>query len=179
MQVIQNRAIQLLLCQECRTHAQHRKRLFTSPKGRDREKLLEIQIERIFQKNRGTYGVRRIHNKLAEESIRTSLRRVRRIMRPLNLVANDNPKPLSKSYKVREHIHRANIVCQNFKTSEKNHPCPRQGIDRVWLSDMTYVKVREFHWCYLVCVLDLYNRKVIGYALLAPFRVENLPPLCW
>ncbi|MGL5254569.1 MAG: IS3 family transposase [Brevinema sp.] len=131
---------------ECGTHAQHRKRLFTSPKGRDREKLLEIQIERIFladplsgKKNRGTYGVRRIHNKLAEESIRTSLRRVRRIMRRLNLVANDNPKPL-----VREHIHRANIVCQNFKTSEKNHPSLRQGVDRVWLSDITYVKVREF-----------------------------------
>lgn len=56
---------------------------------KDREKLLEIQIERVFLKNRGTYGVRRIHENLAAESIRTSLRRVRRTMRRLNLVAND------------------------------------------------------------------------------------------
>jgi transposase InsO family protein len=34
----------------------------------------------------------------------------------------------------------------------------------VWVSDITYIPTRE-GWLYLVCVLDLYSRRVVGWSM--------------
>jgi putative transposase len=34
----------------------------------------------------------------------------------------------------------------------------------VWLADLTYVRTRE-GWLYLACVLDLFNREIVGWAM--------------
>ena len=38
------------------------------------------------------------------------------------------------------------------------------GPNRVWLADMTYIPTRE-GWLYLAIVLDLFSRKVVGWAM--------------
>jgi len=48
-----------------------------------------------------------------------------------------------------------NILNQEFDQSRPN---------TAWVSDITYVPTRE-GWLYLVCVLDLYSRKVVGWAM--------------
>ena len=39
-----------------------------------------------------------------------------------------------------------------------------EGIDQVWVSDITYVPTRE-GWLYLAVVLDLASRRVVGWAM--------------
>ncbi len=48
-----------------------------------------------------------------------------------------------------------NLLCQNFSTD---------AVNRVWVSDMTYVQTDE-GWLYLCSVLDLYSRRVVGWAV--------------
>jgi transposase InsO family protein len=47
-----------------------------------------------------------------------------------------------------------NLVNQDFKVDAP---------DRVWVVDITYIHTVE-GWLYLAAVMDLFNRKVIGWA---------------
>jgi len=59
-------------------------------------------------------------------------------------------------------------VVPNRLNREFDAPAP----DRKWLSDITYVRTAE-GWLYLAVVLDLYARRVVGWAL-APRLKEEL-----
>ena len=48
-----------------------------------------------------------------------------------------------------------NVLKRDFNTSEPN---------RCWVSDITYVPTEE-GWLYLAAILDLYSRKVVGWAM--------------
>lgn len=47
-----------------------------------------------------------------------------------------------------------NLVRRNFEVSRPN---------RVWVSDITYIRTWE-GWLYLAIVMDLYSRKIVGWA---------------
>jgi len=47
-----------------------------------------------------------------------------------------------------------NLIDRNFTTAAPNH---------VWLADITYIRTDE-GWLYLAAVMDLYSRKIVGYA---------------
>jgi transposase InsO family protein len=60
-------------------------------------------------------------------------------------------------------------------TTASNHPYPvaenllnqefeQDQPDQVWVSDITYIPTRE-GWLYLVCVLDLHSRRVVGWSM--------------
>jgi transposase InsO family protein len=51
-----------------------------------------------------------------------------------------------------------NILARQFAVSEIG------GMDRVWVSDITYIPTRE-GWLYLAAVLDLGSRRVVGWAM--------------
>ncbi len=55
-----------------------------------------------------------------------------------------------------------NLLKQNFNA---DHP------DRLWVSDITYIKTGE-GWIYLAAILDLFSRKVVGWAIEDHMRVE-------
>lgn len=48
-----------------------------------------------------------------------------------------------------------NRLCQEFTTA---------GPDRVWVTDITYIATSE-GWLYLAVVIDLYSRRVVGWAM--------------
>ena len=48
-----------------------------------------------------------------------------------------------------------NILNQDFTTT---------NINQKWCTDITYIHVLKDGWTYLASVMDLYNRKIIGYA---------------
>ena len=55
-----------------------------------------------------------------------------------------------------------NLLKQDFKTTAPN---------RVWCSDITYVRTCE-GWPYLAVIIDLFARKVVGYAIADHMRTE-------
>jgi transposase InsO family protein len=118
--------------------------------------LLLMHIRDIFTRSRKTYGSDRIQEELADDGLGCSRKRVARLMRDDKLV----PKTV-----------------QPFKvcTTDSNHNLPvapnrlkqqfkADRVDQIWLTDITYVPTTE-GWLYLAVVLDLYSRRIVGWAM--------------
>jgi transposase InsO family protein len=56
----------------------------------------------------------------------------------------------------------ANLLEQNFVADQPN---------QVWLADITYIPTSE-GWLYLAVILDLFTRKVVGWAMRDHMRAE-------
>ena len=120
-------------------------------------------IRRIHWDNRKLYGSPRVHAELRKEGQKVGLSRVEKLMRENNLAA------LSKR--------RVRVI-----TTDSNHSLPvaPNVLDRnfgalnpneKWVADITYIKTDE-GWLYLATVLDLYSRKIVGWAMRDHMRTE-------
>jgi transposase InsO family protein len=76
---------------------------------------------------------------------------------------------------MQEHDLRASTARKFRHTTDSNHSHPvaknvlnqefeQAGPNEAWVSDITYVQTREGS-LYLVCVLDLYSRRVVGWSM--------------
>ncbi len=123
----------------------------------DREfenKKILIYIKEAFKESNGIYGSRNIHKDLGELGIHVNKKRVARLMSEAKLygVGTYRRKPYSKSGAV--HKAHPNYLKQCFIADKPND---------TWVSDITYIRTKE-GWLYLATVLDLYSRKIIGWA---------------
>jgi transposase InsO family protein len=125
------------------------------PRAQDNLQLA-AEIEDLFEKNRGSYGSPRITAALRQSGRRCNHKRVERLMRNKGLQGRQR-----RRYRV--------------ATTDSNHdepiapnrlaqapPCTAP--DQVWVTDITYVPTQE-GWLYLAGVLDLYSRRVVGWAM--------------
>jgi len=120
-----------------------------------RDEDLSCKIEVFHCGSRATYGAPRIHKDLKASGEKVSRKRVARLMkqqglrgkckRRFKVTTKSNPKRVAVQ----------NLLQQNFRTDEPNQK---------WASDITYVPTRE-GWLYLAVVLDLFSRKVVGWAM--------------
>jgi transposase InsO family protein len=61
-----------------------------------------------------------------------------------------------------------NVLNREFSVTEPS---------KVWVSDITYIRVEGF--LYLTTVLDLYDRKIIGWSLSSGMSVEETSLAAW
>jgi putative transposase len=115
--------------------------------------LLE-HIHRVFIANRQTYGSPRVFQALKREGILTSEKRVARLMRE-NALRARALKTYSKPAKVK-------FFYKAIKNHRKNSDKATE-INQQWSGDITYLKVGA-RWHYLAVVIDLFSRRVIGWA---------------
>ena len=118
--------------------------------------LLLMHIRDIFAESRHTYGSCRIQAVLAQQGLRCSRKRVARLMqadnltpktgRPFKVVTTDSNHKLPVA---------PNRLNQQFRAEQS---------DQTWLTDITYVLTAE-GWLYLAVVLDLYSRRIVGWAM--------------
>lgn len=117
---------------------------------------LKSRIQKIFLESRCTYGVRSIRRALGKEGVHVGKKRIRRLMRELELVASPVlPNPYGSARAAHEARACKHRLQRNFTVK-----CP----DRVWVSDITYIWSRN-GWVYLAVVLDLFSRKVVGWTV--------------
>jgi len=118
--------------------------------------LLLMHIRDLFADSRNTYGSCRIQAVLADQGLRCSRKRVARLMQADNLI----PKTV-RPFKVVTTDSNHNLpvapnrLNQQFRTDQS---------DQTWLTDITYVPTAE-GWLYLAVVLDLYSRRIVGWAM--------------
>ena len=70
--------------------------------------------------------------------------------------------------------HKSN--CGNIPSDKENILNRNFGattINQKWVTDITYIYVKSEGWTYLASVMDLYSRKIIGYAY-----GKNMTALC-
>ena len=120
----------------------------------DRE-LSEL-IAKIFGEHHGRYGSPRIWAELKDQGLRVSRKRVERIMRESKLQARKRKRHIVTTDS--NHLYEAaeNILNREFHAA---YPGAK------WVSDITYLRSNE-GWLYLATILDLYDRKVIGWSML-------------
>lgn len=114
------------------------------------------EIERVFVESRRIYGSHRVWLGLLERGIRTSRKRVERLMRERGLRSIRARKRRVGLTKAGQSAYFApNLLQQDFSATRKNEK---------WVTDTTYIPTRE-GWLYLVSVMDLFSRQVVGWAM--------------
>lgn len=128
-------------------HAWHRRK----PSARaQRRSELDVQVQDAFVTARRREGAQRLSRKLrrGRRQVAESLHR-----QGLRAKAARRFKATTNS---RHNLPVAeNLLNQNFSTERPN---------QAWVSDITYIQTDE-GWMYLAVVLDLYSRKVVGWAM--------------
>ena len=138
-----------------------RSRPESSRKIANRELLADIR--RVHGQHRERYGAPRIHAELRAEGHTVSRKRVARVMRRHGIRARPSRRfrvcttDSNHSLPVAE-----NLLDQNFVADRP---------DQVWLADITYIPTGE-GWLYLAVILDLFTRKVVGWAMRDHLRAE-------
>lgn len=132
---------------------EHRRRVETQREHRER--MLTQHVKNVFYENRRIYGARRIVAELAKQGIRTDRKQVRRVMGQEGLI----PVTFRRRVNTTDSNHRLGAFPNLLKQG-----ISLKGINHVWVSDMTYIRTDE-GWLYLCMVLDLFSRRVVGYAM--------------
>jgi transposase InsO family protein len=124
---------------------------------------LKIKIKIIYQASDGTYGSPRIYHELAEMGVRCSLNRVARLMRQDGIVAKQSRKrPVMTTIRNPADPVAPNLLDRHFQAL---------GPNRKWLADITYIQTDE-GLLYLAAVMDLYSRKIVGWAMADHLQTE-------
>lgn len=130
---------------------------------------LRTRVRSIFYDNMEIYGSYRIQKKLEQEGLFYSRSYVARIMKKLGLKS-----VLRKQFTITtDSNHRytvaENLLNREFKTTK---------LGEKWVSEITYIKVNDT-WSYLTTMIDLADRKVIGWSYSKDMTTENTVLEAW
>jgi len=136
------------------------------PSARRRsDAALLTRVKDIHTASRGTYGSPRVHAQLRHDGQACGRKRVARLMRHNGIVGRCQRRcqrttiadPATATTAV-------DLVKRNFGPSAIE-------IDRLWCSDVTYIRTWE-GWLYLATVIDVASRRVVGWAMADHMRTE-------
>ncbi|UXW39853.1 IS3 family transposase [Xanthomonas oryzae pv. oryzae] len=120
------------------------------------------QRETAFQASGGNYGRRRLSASLKAQGLPAGRHRVRRLMKRHGLKARWKRKFTHTTDSRHDLPVAANVLDRRFKPS---------AADQAWVADITYIRT-ERGWLYLAAVLDLYSRKIVGWAMAPSMPAE-------
>ena len=113
------------------------------------------RIEAVYNDSYETYGSPRIYLELKDQGVACSEKRVARLMRLRGLQAKQVRRYKSTTKRNKKDPVAPNLLKRDFSTDRP---------DQKWLTDITYIPTRE-GWLYLAAVLDLYGRRIVGWAM--------------
>jgi putative transposase len=124
--------------------------------------ILLRRIRTIHEASRQSYGVPRVYRELREDGVEVGRDRVARLMRQAGLRG----------------ISRRRFVVTT-RRDEASRPAPdlverrfeAEGPDQLWVADITYIPTWA-GFLYLAIVLDVFSRKVVGWAMETHLRTE-------
>lgn len=136
--------------------------------GRDksiRKKMddeLKEKIRAIYEQSKKRYGSPRIHQALRDQGIRCGKKRVERLMHEMGICAR-----YKRKFKVTTNSKHNYSVAQNLL----NRKFQVDASNKVWVADITYIRTWE-GWLYLATVMDLFSRKIVGWAMSETMSAE-------
>ena len=125
-----------------------------SKREKENQELLG-RIRTIHSESRENYGSLKIQKVLAAQGRNVGRPRIVRLMKRANLSAKRVRLTRRTTQRSRQKRAAPNLLNQQFEVQAPN---------KVWLSDITYIRVKE-KWLYLAAVLDLYSRRIIGWSM--------------
>lgn len=119
----------------------------------DNKARLEQKVKQIHSDSRGAAGSRTVSGMLKQQGESVGRYQARSLMKSLGLVSKQQ-----KTHRYRI-VDDESVIAPNHLARAFEVDAPNQ----VWCGDVTYVWVGT-GWLYLAVVLDLYKRRVVGWA---------------
>jgi putative transposase len=134
-----------------------------SPSAREMaNQELVKKIEVVYNDSGETYGSPRVYRQLKAQGVACGKNRVARLMRLRRL----RPKQVRR-YKTTTKRNKAHAVAPNRLKGDFSADRPNQK----WLADLTYIPTLA-GWLYLAVILDLFSRRIVGWAMSARMTGE-------
>jgi len=114
-----------------------------------------VQLKAAFTASGGTYGSRRLRTAVAARGVAIGIYRLRRLMRQHGLHSAWKRKFVHTTDSKHALPISPNVLDRQFNPTRPN---------QAWVADITYIRTRS-GWLYLAVVLDLFARKVVGWAM--------------
>jgi transposase InsO family protein len=130
------------------------------------DRALSVEVLAVHQESRSRYGSPRVHAELRARGQRVARKRVARLMRQQGLRA----RPRRRFVRTTDSAHSQPVAPNTL--DRKFEP---QQPHSTWVGDITYVWTAE-GWLYLAVLLDLFSRKVVGWAMSE--RIDRELVLC-
>ena len=128
----------------------------------------EVYVRAAFVASHQTYGSRRVMHAVRAQGLAIGRYRVRTLMKRAQLRAHGTRKFVLTTQSNPNLRAGANVLNRQFTVAQAN---------QAWVTDVTYIDT-DRGWLYLAAVLDLYSRKVVGWAtsprLLTPLVVNAI-----
>jgi transposase InsO family protein len=125
------------------------------PARRHEDQQLAVQVAAAHAASRRRYGSPRVYRELQAQGHEVGRHRVARLMREQGLRARA-PRRFQRTTDSQHGLPVApNVLARQFTVATPN---------TAWVSDITYLWTRA-GWLYLVVLLDLFSRRVVGWAL--------------
>jgi len=122
---------------------------------KERKEKLTSQIKRVYLDSRRNYGSPKITKQLNSEGVSVSQKTVSRIMKEEGIRSKTVKKYKATTNSKHNLPVYPNLLDQQFKVE-------RPG--QAWVADITYIWTSE-GWLYLATIMELYSRRIIGWAM--------------
>ena len=140
-----------------------------SSKREESNNTMVKEIRIVYHNSKGTYGSPRIAKELNSKGISVSKRRVAKLMKKEGIQSKIRKKYRVTTDSSHKYPVAKNILSRQFEVEE---------IGTAWVSDITYIPTHE-GWLYLTAIIDLADRKAIGWALSDSLRACNTIIPAW
>lgn len=112
-------------------------------------------LSKAWKESGKVYGYRKLHDDLLDQGETCCLNRVARLTRLAGIKAQIGYRRRPGSYGGRPSMVVNNSLDRQFDVEEP---------DRVWVTDITYIRTLE-GFAYLAVVIDLFSRRVVGWSM--------------
>lgn len=117
--------------------------------------MLYEEIYRVFHENRQVYGPIRVWKALKKDGFDCGRDRVGRLMKENGLRPKRPKRRVRTTKQDKSKTPAPNLIAQAFEASAPNEK---------WCADITYILTAE-GWLFLAIIIDLYSRKIVGWAM--------------
>lgn len=128
-----------------------------------KKEILQETIKTEYAKNKGLYGSPRLAVEISHQGTPVSRTTVARHMNEMNLQSKTRGKFQNTTNSEHEEP-----ICENILNREFNPAGPSLA----WVSDITYIHTLE-GFLYLTTIIDLFDRKVIGWSISDGMKTEE------
>ena len=125
-----------------------------SPRGQEDGRQTDL-IRQAWSDSGKVYGYRKLHDDLRDQGETCSQNRVARLASLAGIAAQIGYKRRPGRYDGKPAVVADNTLDRQFEVDTP---------DRVWVTDITYIKTHE-GWSYLSVVIDLFSRRVVGWSM--------------
>jgi putative transposase len=119
------------------------------------DRALTAEIRVIHERSQRRYGSPRVHEELGANDTRVGRKRVARLMKEEGISARTKRRFVKTTDSTHDFPIAPNLLQRNFTADAPNE---------IWVGDITYLDTQQ-GWLYLAVLIDLYSRRVVGWAM--------------